>query len=42
METEIQGKLRKNITEIDIIKSLFPGGSITGAPKYRAMQIIDR
>ena len=42
METEIQGKLRKNITEIDIIKSLFPGGSITGAPKYRAMQIIDK
>ena len=30
-----------NIKEIDIIKALFPGGSITGAPKYRSIQIID-
>ena len=42
METEVQGKLRKSISEIEIIKSLFPGGSITGAPKYRAVQIIDK
>ena len=41
METEVEGTLKKNIREIDIIKSLFPGGSITGAPKYRAVQIID-
>ena len=41
METEIEGTIRNNIKEIDIIKSLFPGGSITGAPKYRAIQIID-
>ena len=26
----------------DIIKALFPGGSITGAPKESAMQIIDK
>lgn len=38
--SEIQGKLKtKNIFEI--IKACFPGGSITGAPKLRAMQIID-
>ena len=41
METEIQGELQSSTNEIDIIKSLFPGGSITGAPKYRAVQIID-
>ena len=41
METEVQGELRPSINEIDIFQSLFPGGSITGAPKYRAIQIID-
>ena len=41
MESEIAGKPVKKITESDIIKALFPGGSITGAPKYRAIQIID-
>ena len=41
MQSEVVGKPLKEIREIDIIKSLFPGGSITGAPKYRAMQIID-
>ena len=42
METEVQGELKTSISEIEIIKSLFPGGSITGAPKYRAIQIIDK
>ena len=41
MVTEIDGYLKKNICELDIISSMFPGGSITGAPKERAMQIID-
>ena len=41
MESEIQGVAYSNIKEIDIFKALFPGGSITGAPKYRAIQIID-
>ena len=35
------GKIRKNTTFSEILKSTFPGGSITGAPKIRAMQIID-
>ena len=39
--TEITGNLKYNIQEMDIINALFPGGSITGAPKERAMQIID-
>ena len=37
----IQGRLRDEITFSDIIKAMFPGGSITGAPKIRSMEIID-
>jgi len=39
--SEIIGKLKPNTREIDIFKALFPGGSITGAPKQRAIEIID-
>ena len=38
----VEGNLKKNIKESDIIKALFPGGSITGAPKESAMKIIDK
>lgn len=37
----ISGKLKSNINFKEIIKSTFPGGSITGAPKIRAMEIIE-
>ena len=37
----IVGKLRHEAKAFDIVRSAFPGGSITGAPKIRAMQIID-
>jgi para-aminobenzoate synthetase component I len=37
----IVGKLRHSKTAVDVLRSCFPGGSITGAPKLRAMQIID-
>ena len=37
----IGGELRKDITTADIIKALFPSGSITGAPKISTMRIID-
>jgi para-aminobenzoate synthetase component 1 len=37
----IQGERRRDRTMIDLIQATFPGGSITGAPKIRAMQIID-
>jgi para-aminobenzoate synthetase component 1 len=36
----IEGELREGIHPIDAIRALFPGGSITGAPKRRAMEII--
>ncbi|MGI8638797.1 MAG: aminodeoxychorismate synthase component I [Pyrinomonadaceae bacterium] len=37
----IKGELCKNLNLSDIIKAVFPCGSITGAPKIRTMQIID-
>ncbi|HIJ53151.1 MAG TPA: anthranilate synthase component I family protein [Planctomycetes bacterium] len=37
----VAGRLRKEITFCDILKAIFPGGSITGAPKIRSMEIID-
>jgi anthranilate/para-aminobenzoate synthase component I len=37
----IEGTLRDDVTLIDVLRATFPGGSVTGAPKIRAMQIID-
>jgi para-aminobenzoate synthetase component 1 len=37
----VTGRLRDNTDAIDLLRATFPGGSITGAPKVRAMQIID-
>ncbi|MEG2658748.1 MAG: aminodeoxychorismate synthase component I, partial [Clostridiales bacterium] len=37
----IEGKLQRHLNAIDLIDATFPGGSITGAPKIRAMEIID-
>ncbi len=37
----VAGKLRDNVNFCDILKAVFPGGSITGAPKIRSMQIIN-
>jgi len=42
MVTEVSGVLKNNINETNVIKALFPGGSITGAPKESAMKIIDK
>jgi para-aminobenzoate synthetase component 1 len=38
---EVSGQLEKGRDLFDCIRAAFPGGSITGAPKIRAMQIID-
>lgn len=37
----IEGTLRDDVTLADLVRATFPGGSITGAPKIRAMQIIE-
>jgi para-aminobenzoate synthetase component 1 len=37
----VTGRLKIGKTAIDLLRGCFPGGSITGAPKLRAMQIIE-
>lgn len=36
----VEGKLRPECTPLDVLRTSFPGGSVTGAPKIRAMEII--
>ena len=42
MESEVEGIIKQNITISEIINSTFPPGSVTGAPKSRALEIIDK
>ncbi len=41
LSATIRGTLRESVGSADILRATFPGGSITGAPKIRAMEIID-
>jgi para-aminobenzoate synthetase len=38
----VRGALRPAVDAIDAVRALFPGGSMTGAPKVRTMAILDR
>jgi len=38
---QVEGRLHDGLDLVDLLKATFPGGSITGAPKVRAMEIID-
>jgi anthranilate synthase component 1 len=38
--SNVSGKLRANVTPIGALRAVFPGGTITGCPKFRCMQII--
>jgi anthranilate synthase component 1 len=38
--SNIRGKLKPDVTVVDAIKALFPGGTITGCPKIRCMEVI--
>jgi len=39
--SNVSGSLRQNATPFDLIRALFPGGTITGVPKIRCMEIIE-
>jgi anthranilate synthase component 1 len=41
MVTHVVGKLGKNYNMYDAFKAIFPAGTVSGAPKVRAMEIID-
>ena len=40
IESNVRGRLRDGLTPADVFRALFPGGTITGCPKVRCMQII--
>lgn len=39
--SNVEGTLRKGLTAFDLVRATFPAGTVTGAPKVRAMQIIN-
>ena len=39
--SNVSGELKENYDSIDLLESMFPGGTITGAPKIRSMEIIE-
>jgi anthranilate synthase component 1 len=38
--SEVAGRLRDGVTPFDLLRACFPAGTVSGAPKVRAMQII--
>jgi anthranilate synthase component 1 len=38
--SNVCGELRPGVTPVQVLRAVFPGGTITGCPKYRCMQII--
>ena len=39
--SHVEGKLKPGMTNLDVLRATFPAGTLSGAPKVRAMQIID-
>jgi anthranilate synthase component 1 len=39
--SQVEGKLREGLGAIDVFRACFPAGTVSGAPKVRAMEIID-
>ena len=41
MVSEVKGKVEKDTNPFDLLAVTFPAGTLSGAPKYKAMQLID-
>ncbi len=39
--SDVRGRLRPGVDAVDVLRACFPAGTVTGAPKVRAMEIID-
>ncbi|MER3559354.1 MAG: anthranilate synthase component I, partial [Armatimonadota bacterium] len=39
--SEVVGQLRRGVDAFDVLRACFPAGTVSGAPKVRAMEIID-
>ncbi|MTW06120.1 anthranilate synthase component I [Pseudoduganella ginsengisoli] len=39
--SNVEGKLKDGMSNLDVLRATFPAGTLTGAPKVRAMEIID-
>jgi len=39
--SQVEGELNDGLTALDVFRATFPAGTMTGAPKIRAMEIID-
>jgi anthranilate synthase component I len=39
--SQVEGRLRDGLSAMDVLRACFPAGTVSGAPKIRAMQIID-
>ena len=39
--SNVEGRLKPGLSALDVLRATFPAGTVTGAPKVRAMQIID-
>ncbi len=39
--SQVEGELREGVSGLDVFRATFPAGTMTGAPKVRAMEIID-
>jgi anthranilate synthase component 1 len=41
MVSQVEGRLREGLSALDVFRACFPAGTVSGAPKVRAMEIID-